>query len=45
MIYNRGMKWTLELYEKKPYVIYNPTIEFSSKVAQAMGKTLEIRLQ
>lgn len=24
---------------------YNPTIEFLSKVAQAMGKTLEIRLQ
>jgi predicted transcriptional regulator len=24
---------------------YNPTIEFLSKVAQAMGKTLDIRLQ
>lgn len=24
---------------------YNPTIEFLSKIAQAMGKTLEIRLQ
>jgi predicted transcriptional regulator len=24
---------------------YNPTIEFLSKVAQTMGKTLEIRLQ
>jgi predicted transcriptional regulator len=24
---------------------YNPTIEFLNKVAQAMGKTLEIRLQ